>query len=149
MQSIALESHLGFSSVSQNAIDVVAGIIFNTDKTQVLLSLRKPDQHQGNCWEFPGGKVESAETGQQTLLRELNEELGIQVLECESYCKVEHDYGDKQVRLHFWQVTQFEGMPTGREAQKLAWVSIDELQQLDFPEANQIVVDRLVDHLAS
>lgn len=121
-----------------------AGIIYNADKTSVLLSLRKPDQHQGNRWEFPGGKIEANESVPQALARELNEELGIQVTQCEPFCEIEHDYADKKVHLHFWQVTLFDGEPFGCEGQQLAWVAINELANLEFPQANIPVVEQLM-----
>lgn len=125
-------------------IEVVAGIIFNHDKSQVLLALRKPEQHQGNRWEFPGGKLEAHEAIEQALHRELNEELGIRVEVCESFCQIEHAYADKAVRLHFWQVNKFSGDARGRENQKLQWFALAELAELDFPEANKPVVLRLL-----
>lgn len=125
-------------------IDVVAGIIFNHDKRQVLLALRKPEQHQGNRWEFPGGKVEALEGIEQALHRELAEELGIQVETCEPFCQIEHTYPDKAVRLHFWQVNKFGGEAIGREKQTLQWFEIDALATLDFPEANRPVVKQLI-----
>ncbi len=132
------------SVVMSKAIDVVAGIIFNESGTQILLSLRKPEQHQGNCWEFPGGKMEPSESQQQALVRELNEELGINVLQCAPFTEIEHDYKDKKVRLFFWQVSQFSGNPVGREAQQLAWFNLNELTELEFPAANKPVVELLL-----
>jgi len=126
-------------------IDVVAGIIFNNDRTRVLLTLRKPEQHQGNCWEFPGGKIEPLEDTEHALTRELDEELGIQVTACSPYCKIEHAYVDKVVRLQFWQVSAFDGTPRGRENQQFDWFAISELSGLTFPEANLAVVTRLQD----
>lgn len=126
-------------------INVVAGIIFNQDKNQVLLTLRKPDQHQGDCWEFPGGKIESTENAEQALIRELDEELGILVTDCTPYCQIEHEYIDKVVRLQFWQVSAFQGKPHGRENQQFNWFALDELRGLKFPEANNAVVTRLLD----
>ena len=126
-------------------INVVAGIIFNNDKTQVLLTLRKPEQHQGNCWEFPGGKIEPEENTEQALVRELDEELGIKVTDCRPYCQIEHEYVDKVVRLQFWQVTAFDGIPLGRENQQFDWFALNELKQLKFPEANVPVVNKLLD----
>lgn len=126
-------------------IDVVAGIIFNADQSQVLLSLRKPEQHQGNRWEFPGGKVEASETIECALTRELQEELGILVTVACPYFKIEHAYVDKAVRLHFWQVDHFTGKPVGRENQQLQWFDIPALSTLDFPEANQPIVKKLLE----
>lgn len=126
-------------------IDVVAGIIFNHDKSQVLLALRKPEQHQGNRWEFPGGKVEASEELEPALHRELIEELGIRVEACKPFCQIEHTYSDKAVRLHFWQVDAFSGDARGRENQKLQWFDMTELAALDFPEANMPVVTQLLE----
>lgn len=125
-------------------IDVVAGIIFSADGQQVLLSLRKPEQHQGDRWEFPGGKQESDEALRQALQRELFEEIGINVIDCAPRTIVEHSYPDKQVRLHFWDVTRFSGMPEGKEGQTLQWFHLTDLSSLRFPAANQDIVDALV-----
>lgn len=125
-------------------IDVVAGIIYSTDGRQVLLALRKPEQHQGDRWEFPGGKQEAGESLRDALQRELFEEIGINVLECSSHSTVEHVYPEKKVHLHFWNITRFSGAPVGREGQSLRWVELAELGKLRFPDANQSIVDALV-----
>jgi 8-oxo-dGTP diphosphatase len=125
-------------------VEVVAGVIYNTNRTEVLLALRKPEQHQGDRWEFPGGKLEAGESAQSGLARELLEEIGIEVLSSEARVSVEHNYPDKQVCLHFWNVTRFSGVPAGCEGQELRWVAITELNTLRFPDANQVLVDALV-----
>lgn len=125
-------------------IEVVAGIIFNRDQTEVLLALRKPEQHQGDRWEFPGGKVDSGETYHQALVRELDEEIGISVKQCRARAVVEHTYSDKRVRLHFWDVTDFDGEPDGCEGQLLKWVALSELNDYQFPDANKVIVDALI-----
>jgi len=124
-------------------IDVVAAVIFSPDYSHVLLSLRKPEQHQGDRWEFPGGKQEVGESIELALLRELHEELGIRVLDYDEIKSLEHTYADKAVRLHFWAVTRFAGQPTGREGQQLRWVSREQLRDLEFPAGNQPIVDWL------
>ena len=129
-------------------IDVVAGIIFDAEQARVLLALRKPDQHQGDRWEFPGGKIEPEETHTAALKRELLEELAIDVLQCQHRRTLEHHYADRHVRLHFRDVTSFTGEPRGCEGQQLAWFTIAELAQLHFPEANQPVVDDLLKGLS-
>ncbi|MGQ7843028.1 8-oxo-dGTP diphosphatase MutT [Granulosicoccus sp. 3-233] len=125
-------------------IDVVAGVIFNDSGDQVLLALRKPEQHQGNRWEFPGGKLEPGETLQAGLVRELVEEIAITATRCTERVVIEHSYPDKQVRLHFWDVLAFEGTPQGMEGQRLEWVPLRGLADLEFPEANQVIVDQLL-----
>jgi 8-oxo-dGTP diphosphatase len=123
---------------------VVAGVIFNPTRTEVLVALRKPEQHQGDRWEFPGGKLESGESIEAGLARELIEEVGIQVISSEARATIEHNYSDKQVCLHFWDITQFSGVPAGREGQQLRWVALLDLSKLRFPEANQAIVDSLL-----
>lgn len=127
-----------------DVIDVVAGVIFNEARDQVLLALRKPEQHQGDRWEFPGGKLEAGEAQQPGLARELLEEIAIQVTHSKPRLTLEHQYPDKHVRLHFWDVTGFSGQPHGCEGQQLRWVSFSELPSLTFPEANKVIVQQLV-----
>ncbi|MFK7994177.1 MAG: 8-oxo-dGTP diphosphatase MutT [Granulosicoccus sp.] len=125
-------------------VDVVAGIIFDASRERVLLALRKPDQHQGNRWEFPGGKIESGESQADALKRELFEEIGLSVEQSSHRRTLEHHYVDKHVRLHFWDITVFTGKPQACEGQQLKWVVLSDLAGLRFPEANQAIVDELV-----
>ena len=126
-----------------NCIEVVAGVIFNNDRSQVLLALRKPGQHQGNRWEFTGGKLHAGETPAAGLARELLEEIDIAVSDCRPRTIIEHRYPDRQVRLHFWDVTGYDGVPRGCEGQELRWVALFDLGGLDFPAANLPVVQAL------
>lgn len=132
-------------NTSDHTVEVVAGVIWHPDNSsRVLLALRKPGQHQGGLWEFPGGKIDPGETGLQALERELKEEVAIMVTQAESWLSISHDYTDKSVNLHFWHVNRFNGTPQGCEQQQLRWVSLAELGDYAFPEANQPVVDRLL-----
>lgn len=121
-------------------LDVVAAIVRNP-QGQILLSQRPAHKHQGGRWEFPGGKVEDGESIQQAMSRELKEELAIDVLQMEKLIEVRHDYGEKQVFLDTWCVTEFSGKPRGVEGQELAWVSAGELTDYHFPDANQPIVE--------
>ncbi|NND89356.1 MAG: NUDIX domain-containing protein [Granulosicoccus sp.] len=125
-------------------IDVVAGVIFNETRTHVLLALRKPGQHQGERWEFPGGKLEAGEDLQAGLRRELEEELGLIVRASTPRAVIEHEYPDKLVRLHFCDVTEFDGEASGIEGQLVRWVHLRDLETLRFPDANQAIVNELV-----
>lgn len=123
-------------------VHVAVGVILR-DK-QVFLTKRHSHVHQGGKWEFPGGKVEAGETTAQALHRELQEEVGINTLACCHFMDVKHDYGDKQVHLDVHIVEQFLGEPSAQEGQQEAWYALSALKTLDFPEANQAIVEKLL-----
>lgn len=125
-----------------NRIHVAAGVILNSER-QVLLALRPKDKHKGGLWEFPGGKVEAGESVRAALARELLEEIDLVVLEARPFLVIDHDYGDKQVRLDVWLVSRFDGTPRGTEGQQVAWVNVADLQHYRFPEANAGIVAAL------
>jgi len=121
----------------------VAVAILLSDEQKILTSWRQPHQHQGGLWEFPGGKRESEETMLDALKREILEEIGVRVEQAEPFVRIDHDYGDKQVSLDVWLVSQFSGEPSGREGQPLRWQAVDELQADEFPAANVAIIDAL------
>ncbi|MBJ7553284.1 8-oxo-dGTP diphosphatase MutT [Marinomonas spartinae] len=123
-------------------VRVAAGIILREGR--VFIALRSSDKHQGGLWEFPGGKCEEGEVSLSTLARELSEECGIETLDASHFQTVAHDYGDKQVELVFFVVKKFNGEPHGREGQEVRWVPLADLANYAFPEANQVIVDRLL-----
>lgn len=111
---------------------------------QILLSRRPDHLHQGGKWEFPGGKVESDESVEQALSRELREELGISPTEFRPLIRVHHQYPDLSVLLDVWHVHAFEGEPTGLEGQVVDWFDPSALASLEFPEANLPIVKAAV-----
>ncbi|MFZ3409585.1 8-oxo-dGTP diphosphatase MutT [Vibrio chagasii] len=125
-------------------IHIVAGIIFNQDKSQVFITKRPDDKHKGGFWEFPGGKVEEGETIEQAMTRELDEEIGIKVTEQALFEHLEFDYTDKSLKFDFILVTDFEEQPYGKEGQQGEWVSLESLSQYAFPEANVPILERVV-----
>jgi 8-oxo-dGTP diphosphatase len=125
------------------SIHAVIGIIINPDN-QILIAQRLPHQAKGGLWEFPGGKVEPAETAFQALQRELTEEIGIEVVDAEPWIKFEHHYPHASVLLDTWVVKKFNGVPFGAEGQPVSWISITELPLFEFPEGNRIIVEKLL-----
>ncbi|CAK1725719.1 8-oxo-dGTP diphosphatase [Vibrio crassostreae] len=125
-------------------IHIVAGIIFNQDKSQVFITKRPDDKHKGGFWEFPGGKVEVGETIEQAMTRELDEEIGIKVTEQSLFEHLEFDYTDKSLKFDFILVTDFEEQPYGKEGQQGEWVSLESLNQYTFPEANVPILERVI-----
>ncbi|WP_394129290.1 8-oxo-dGTP diphosphatase MutT [Shewanella maritima] len=129
----------------QKRVHVAVGVIIDNQQ-QILLALRHGHLHQGGKWEFPGGKVESDETVTQALVRELAEEVNLQVGSSIPFMKISHDYPDKHVLLDIHLVTDFTGEAKGMESQQIAWVNINELAQYEFPEANKPILDKLLQH---
>ncbi|MEZ9720166.1 8-oxo-dGTP diphosphatase MutT [Vibrio splendidus] len=125
-------------------IHIVAGIIFNQDKSQVFITKRPDDKHKGGFWEFPGGKVEAGETIEQAMARELDEEIGIKVTEQSLFEHLEFDYTDKSLKFDFILVTDFEQQPYGKEGQQGEWVDLKSLNQYAFPEANLPILERVI-----
>ncbi|WP_411994335.1 8-oxo-dGTP diphosphatase MutT [Agarivorans sp. DSG3-1] len=125
-------------------VNVAVGVI--VDGGRILLSLRNQAQHQGGKWEFPGGKIEEGELVVDALSRELEEELLIVVDKdsCKPLIRVEHDYGDKKVCLHVYTLTRFSGEPQGAEQQEIRWVNRNELVDLNFPEANEVILEEIL-----
>lgn len=128
-------------------VHVAVGVVVNRER-QILVARRHENQHQGGLWEFPGGKVGAGESVQEALKRELREEVNIVVRECASLLKISHDYGDKQVLLDVWYVNVFSGEARGCEGQPVRWVSVAELDAMEFPAANCGIISAVRNLLA-
>ena len=121
------------------SIQVAVCVVKNT-QNEVLISLRHDHLHQGGLWEFAGGKIEAGETAQQALVRELQEELAINVLSATPLITINHQYPDLAVQLRVFLVTEFSGEPQSCEDQAFQWVHVNDLKQYDFPAANQAII---------
>ena len=126
-------------SVSEQRLHVVAAVIRN-NAGEILIAKRPLKLHQGGLWEFPGGKVEEGEDVQQALVRELKEELAIDVKQFRPLIRIPYDYPDRKVLLDIWSVSSFTGVAIGVEGQEIRWVGSDELGEFQFPAANASIV---------
>lgn len=126
-------------------LQVAVGVIVNADR-EILIARRHAHQHQGNLWEFPGGKREADESRLAALHRELFEEIGLQVLNARDLLQIEHDYADRKVTLDVWLVDAFDGQVHGREGQQIKWCPLAELDKHDFPAANGPIVNAIKAH---
>ncbi len=130
------------ASTGKAYVHVAVGLVVNASG-QVLVTRRPAHVHQGGLWEFPGGKLEPGEEVQAGLTRELQEELGIQVIAARPFLRVPHDYPDKSVLLDVWRVDVYRGRPRGLEGQPLAWYSPEALASLRLPAADQPIIQAL------
>lgn len=140
------ESADGGASNVHPSIEVSAGLIFRDGK--LLLTQRRPQDHLGGLWEFPGGKREPGETFRQCLIRELREELGIEAVVGEMIKELTHAYSEKTVHLQFFRCTLAPSSPEPQPhaCHALAWVTRAELPRYAFPAADARLLERLRDH---
>jgi 8-oxo-dGTP diphosphatase len=129
-------------------VHVAVGVILDF-QGRVLITRRAPQAHQGDLWEFPGGKVEVGESLFTALARELREELGIAIGRTSALLEVHHDYGDKVVLLDVHVVWDYSGEPRPLEHQPMAWVSPPDLAHYTFPAANRPIVAALQQRFSS
>ncbi|MEN8636476.1 8-oxo-dGTP diphosphatase MutT [Pseudoalteromonas distincta] len=123
-------------------VHVAVGVIKKNNA--IFICKRADEQHQGGLWEFPGGKVEAGESVFVALKRELIEEVGLTIHSSSQLMMIEHDYGDKCVKLDVHVVSNFSGEAHGAEGQPSEWVAISELENYDFPEANAEIIEKIV-----
>jgi 8-oxo-dGTP diphosphatase len=106
----------------QAPIDVAVSIVRAPDG-RVLMAERTKTQISAGFWELPGGKIEPGETAERAAVRELAEEIGITALAVRPWISYEHAFRLRSVRLFFFRIERWAGVPSGREGQRLAWVA--------------------------
>ncbi len=125
-----------------NQFTVAAGILCD-EAGRVLIAERLGDGPFHGMWEFPGGKIGPDETALEALLRELAEELGIEVTACSSFMNLRHEYDDRIVTIEFFIVSEWNSEPVGREGQALRWVPKDRLSAEQLLPADVPVIEAL------
>jgi 8-oxo-dGTP diphosphatase len=124
-------------------LQVAAGVL--QDRLgRVLIAQRPNSSHMGGSWEFPGGKIHSGETPLQGLVRELQEELAIQVDYARHLIRYYHDYPDRRVHLYVWKVLDWQDEPSGVEGQPLQWVEPAALMQTGLLPADERIASLLL-----
>ena len=113
---------------------------------RVLLARRPPGKPMAGLWEFPGGKVEQGERPEETLIRELKEELGIDVREpcLAPLTFASHAYPDFHLLMPLYVCRRWEGAVSPQEGQELAWVRPNKLRDYEMPPADVPLVSHLM-----
>jgi mutator protein MutT len=121
--------------MSQPTLEVGAALIY--ENGMYLISQRKPEDSFGGYWELPGGKKEPSESLEQCVIRELKEELDIEVYIRLFYKIVTYHYPARSVRLNIFLCGVKSGTPKAIEVADFAWVKPGDLKNYKFPEADQ------------
>jgi 8-oxo-dGTP diphosphatase len=116
---------------------------------RILLAQRPEGKSLAGLWEFPGGKVETGETPEAALIRELREELGIDTKESclAPLTFASHSYDDFHLLMPLFACRRWQGIPTPREGQTLAWVRAADLRNYPMPPADIPLIPILRDWL--
>jgi 8-oxo-dGTP diphosphatase len=114
---------------------------------RVLIAQRPEGKQLAGLWEFPGGKVEPGERPEETLIRELNEELGIAVKEAclAPLTFASHTYETFQLLMPLWVCKRWEGLVIQKEHQALKWVRPNKLRDYPMPPADEPLIPPLID----
>jgi 8-oxo-dGTP diphosphatase len=131
-------------AVSVKLILVAACALIDTDG-RVLIAQRPPGKPMTGLWEFPGGKVENGERPEQSLIRELKEELGIVVKEecLAPLTFASHRYPDFHLLMPLYVCRRWEGIVAAREHQNLKWVRPNALRNYPMPPADEPLIPHL------
>ncbi len=133
------------AAVAPQRILLVAAAALVDAEGRVLLARRPEGKRLAGLWEFPGGKIEGLETPEEALVRELAEELGIDVADgCMApFGFASHDYGDLHLLMPLFLCRRWSGTATGREGQRLAWVRPQNLADYPMTPAGKPLVPML------
>jgi len=123
-------------------IVVGAAVVTNVDGL-VLIAQRREKDMLGGLWEFPGGKQETGETIQQCIVRELEEELGIQVTIGGFLATVKHAYSHFTMEMHTYFATIESGQPRPLHCQDFRWVAVSGLRAYAYSKADLLVIHAL------
>lgn len=116
---------------------------------EFLIAQRNPEDTLGSCWEFPGGKRNRGESFEACVVREVREELGVEVHVHEKLMDIRKKYNGRIIWLNFYLCSHVSGDPQPLDCQKVQWADLRELKSFNFPPANGPVIESLLKQFSS
>ena len=110
---------------------------------EILIDRRKVGGTMGGLWEFPGGKIEPGETVAECIVREISEELEIEITVGDELILIEHTYPTFHLTLTVHHCQHISGVPQPIESEEICWVNIGDLNNYQFPAANVAIINAL------
>ena len=125
-------------------IKVVAGLILQNNK--LLICQRPKFKEHPLKWEFPGGKIKNDESNKEALIREMNEELSINIINCEELISYNFNYKElnKKVFIYFYLVNNFNGKVLNNFHKELKWIEIKDIREYDFLEGDLKIIEYII-----
>lgn len=126
-------------------INVVAAVIMD-DNNRILITQRNLKKSQGGLWEFPGGKIENGETKEQAIVREIKEELDVNIRADQYIDEKVFNYPEKDINLIAIKCSILDGNIVLKEHEDAKWVTSDELVNYNFAPADEFIVNTLLNN---
>ena len=123
-------------------IDVVAAVIQN-EEGKILIAQRNLKKSQGGLWEFPGGKIEPNETKEEAIIREIKEEMDIDIEAKKFIGQKVFNYPDKDINLIAIECKQIKGDIKLNEHEDIKWVNKNELRNFNFAPADKFIINAI------
>jgi len=128
---------------------VVAAALIDADN-RILIAQRPQGKQLAGLWEFPGGKLDAGERPEEALIRELREELGVEVKEAclAPLTFASHGYQDFHLLMPLYVCRRWQGFVAAKEGQALKWVAASELRNYPMPPADEPLIPALIELLS-
>lgn len=126
-------------------IDVVAAVIQN-EEGKILIAQRNLKKSQGGLWEFPGGKIEPNETKEEAIIREIKEEMDIDIEAKKFIDQKVFNYPDKDINLIAIECKQIKGDIKLNEHEDIKWVNKNELRNFNFAPADKFIINTILEN---
>jgi 8-oxo-dGTP diphosphatase len=126
-------------------IPVCAAIIYKDNK--ILIAQRQGGDHHEYKWEFPGGKINEGESPEECIIREIKEELGVEIFVKNLFDVIHQKYDNRNIILIVYECIILSGDPRANECNDFKWVDVKDMKAFDFAEADMKIVYKLASRI--